>query len=315
MSKRRLAPILVILVVLLAISSAVTAQEPPKYKFVVVAHNVAVPFWAPVRKGAEDAAAMLNVEVQFTGPTDFNLPRQRDILQAAIASGVDGIATTMPDTEAFDDIVQEALAAGIPILAFNADDDNGRLAYIGQDNYEAGRAMGRNIIELLPDGGHLLLTLHTAGHLSLEERMAGLRETLDAAGNFTYDVIATTTDLVRATSLVASYYEGHPETVGMFGVEDIAGSAFAQFIDQAGLKGKVFCGGFDLVPDIMLAIKDGRCQFTIDQQPYLQGFQSVLQLYLYKEYALAPTDINTGIAAVKADTVDLVMELAEQGYR
>ncbi len=315
MFKRAMVPVSLVLLALLVTATVITAQEGPRYRFILVAHNVSVPFWVPVRKGAEDAGELLGVDVQFTGPTDFNLPRQRDILQAAIASGVDGIGTTMPDTEAFDDIVDDALAAGIPIIAFNADDDNARMAYIGQDNYEAGRAMGRHIIELLPDGGHLLLAMHTAGHLSLEERMAGLREVLDEAGNFTYDVIATTTDLVRATSLVASYYEGHPDTVGMFGVDDIVGSAFAQFIDQADLAGEVFCGGFDLVPDIMLAIADGRCQFTIDQQPYLQGFQTVVQLYLYNEYGLAPTDINTGIAAVTASDVERVMELAEQGYR
>ncbi|GAB4431229.1 MAG: sugar ABC transporter substrate-binding protein [Anaerolineae bacterium] len=302
-----------LVLVVASVPPAIAQEETPT--FVIVAHNISVPFWVPVRKGAEDAGQLLGVEVQFTGPTDFNLPRQRDIIQAAIAAGVDGIGTTMPDQEAFDDLVDEALAAGIPIMAFNADDANNRMAYVGQNNVEAGRAMARKIIELLPDGGHVMLAIHTAGHLSLEERMSGVREVLDEAGNFTYDVVATTTDLVRATTLVASYYEGHTDTVGMFSVDDIGGSAIAQFIDQAERAGEIFCGGFDLVPEVMLAIQDGRCQFTIDQQPYLQGFQTVMQLYLYNKYKLSPTDVNTGIAAVEADTIEEVMALAEEGYR
>lgn len=306
---------LLVALLMLSVAPSATAQESKPLKFVIVAHNIAVPFWVPVRQGAEDAGKLLGVEVQFTGPSDFNLPRQRDILQAAIASGVDGIGTTMPDTEAFDDIVDEALARGIPIIAFNADDPNRRMAYIGQDNVEAGRAMGRKILELLPDGGQVLLAIHTPGHLSLEQRLSGIKEVLDQAGNIKYDVVATTTDLVRATTLIDSYYQGHQDTVGMFSVDDIGGSAIAQFVDQAGLKGKVVCGGFDLVPEIMLAIADGRCQFTVDQQPYLQGFQTVIQLYLYNRYKLSPTDINTGIATVGADTIEEVMKLAEQGYR
>jgi simple sugar transport system substrate-binding protein len=313
--RNRFALVLGVLIALLLLGGAVTAQESQEpLQFVVVAHNISVPFWAPVRQGAEDAAAALGVEVQFTGPNDFNLPRQRDIIQAAIAQGVDGIATTMPDAEAFDDIVDEALAAGIPIVAFNADDPNNRLAYIGQDNVEAGRAMGRQIVALVQPGERVLLAIHTAGHLSLEQRLSGVQEVLDEAG-IPYEVIATTTDLVRATTLVGSFLEGNPDIKGMFSVDDIGGSAIAQVLDQQGLGGQVFCGGFDLVPDVMLAISDGRCQFTIDQQPYLQGFQSVVQLYLYNLYKLSPTDVNTGIAAVKADTIEEVMALAEQGYR
>jgi simple sugar transport system substrate-binding protein len=56
-------------------------------------------------------------------------------------------------------------------------------------------------------------------------------------------------------------------------------------------------------------------QFTIDQQPYLQGFQGVMELYLYKMYAITPCDINTGIAPVTAESVKAVKDLAKKGYR
>lgn len=308
------------LVVLLAMAFSfpfgkVQAAEE-NFKFVVVSHAIAVPFFVPVRKGVEEAGEIFGVDVQFTGPPDFNIPRQIDFIKAAIAAGADGIGTTMPDAEAFNDVVQEAMAQGIPVIALNADaPKSGRLAYIGQGNYDAGRSMGNEVVKLLPDGGHVMLGIHTAGAFNLEERIKGVKDVLDAAGKFTYDVVATTTDMVRATSLISSYYQGHPDTKGMFGVEDITGSAIAQVIDKDGLKGKVVAGGFDLVSDILMAIKDGRMQFTIDQQPYLQGFQTVVQLYLLKKYQLSPTDVNTGIAPVTAENIDKVIDLAEKGYR
>jgi simple sugar transport system substrate-binding protein len=175
--------------------------------------------------------------------------------------------------------------------------------------------MGKEITRLLPTGGDVLLCAHTAGAFNLEERLRGTREVLQQAGNFKVQVLVTTTDLVKANSLIASHFQGHPETKGFFGVDDITGSAIAQVIEREGLKSKVMGGGFDLVPDVMNAIKGGIMQFTIDQQPYLQGFNTVMQLYLLKKYQLAPTDVNTGVAPITAANVEKVMKLAEEGYR
>lgn len=293
-------------------------REPdqPQYKFVVVSHATAVPFFVPVRKGVEEAGRLLGVDAAFTGPPGFDVSRQVEFIQAAIAAGVDGIGTTMPNADAFNDVVAEAKARGIPVVALNADAPaSGRLAYIGQGNFEAGQSMGREIRKLLPDGGHVLLCTHTAGAFNLEERLRGVQDVLQTAHGFTTHVLATTTDLVKASSLIASYCQGHPETRGCFGVDDITGSAIAQVIDREGWEGKVYGGGFDLVPDVMQAIRRGTMQFTIDQQPYLQGFQTVMQLYLLKRFQLAPTDVNTGVAPITADNVEAVMQLASEGYR
>lgn len=296
--------------------AAVARPEGRPYKFVVVSHATAVPFFVPVRKGVEEAGALLGVDATFTGPAGFDVSRQVEFIQAAIAGGADGIGTTMPNPDAFNDVVAEAFARGIPVVALNADAPaSGRLAYIGQGNFEAGQSMGREIRKLMPEGGRVLLCTHTAGAFNLEERVRGVRSVLEEAGGFKIHVLATTTDLVKASSLIASYCQGNPDTRGCFGVDDITGSAIAQVIEREGWKGKVYGGAFDLVPDVMQAIQQGTMQFTIDQQPYLQGFQTVVQLYLLKRFQLQPTDINTGVAAITAANVDAVMRLAAEGYR
>ncbi|MFO1499334.1 MAG: substrate-binding domain-containing protein, partial [Verrucomicrobiota bacterium] len=217
-----------------------TAAATKPYRFVVVSHATAVPFFVPVRKGVEEAGKLLGVDASFTGPADFNVARQVETIKAAIASGVDGIGTTMPDPEAFNDVVGEAISKGIPVIALNADAPaSRRLAYIGQGNYEAGRSMGREVVKLLPEGGHVLLCTHTAGAFNLEERLRGIKEVLQANRQFTHQVVATTTDMVKATGLIGSYYQGHPQTKGFFGVDDITGSAIAQVIERENLKGKV----------------------------------------------------------------------------
>lgn len=308
---------LLLLAAMAAVPVARGADAPKKYKFVVITHATAVPFFVPVRKGAEEAGKALGCDVVYTGPSGFDIQKQIDYIKSAIAQKVDGIATTMPDPAAFNDVVKEAMSKGIPVIALNADAPaSGRLAYVGQGNYEAGQSMGKQIVKLLPNGGDVLLCIHTAGAENLEARIKGAKDVLDAQhGKFKYRVVATGTDMVKAVSLIGSAYQANPAVKGIFGVEDVTGAAIAQIIERDRLKGKVVGGGFDLVADILAGITKGTMQFTIDQQPYLQGYQSVVELDLLKRYSITPCDINTGIAPVTAENVKSVIALAAKGYR
>lgn len=316
MNKRTLRALTLLLVLALPSTTQVFAQAAKKLKFVVITHATAVPFFVPVRKGAEEAGKLVGADVVYTGPAGFDLQKQVEFIKSAIAQKVDGIATTMPDATAFNDVVKEAMSKGIPVVAINADaPQSGRLAYIGQGNFDAGRSMGQQILKLLPNGGDVLLTLHTAGAENLEARIKGVKDVLDAKGGFKYRVVSTGTDLVKAEGLIASAYQANHAIKGMFGVEDITGIAIGHIIERENLKGKVFGGGFDLVTETLNAIDKGYMQFTIDQQPYLQGFQGVMELWLLKTYNLTPCDVNTGIAPVTAENVKSVMSLATKGYR
>jgi simple sugar transport system substrate-binding protein len=316
MSKRTLKVPALLLVLALLPSTFLFAQAAKKFKFVVITHATAVPFFVPVRKGAEDAGKLVGADVVYTGPAGFDIQKQVEFMKSAIAQRVDGIACTLPDPTAFNDVVAEAMSKGIPVIAINADAPaSGRLAYIGQGNYEAGRSMGEQIVKLLPGGGSVILGIHTAGAENLEARIKGVKDVLDAKGGFKYRVVATGTDLVKAESLLASALQADPSVKGMFGVEDITGIAIGNIIERQRLKGKVFGGGFDLVEQELNHIENGVMQFTIDQQPYLQGFQGVMELWLNRLYSISPCDINTGIAPVTAENVKAVKDLAKKGYR
>lgn len=316
MRHARFRALLLVAASILGLLPAAAGAAAKKPKYVVITHATAVPFFVPVRKGAEDAGRAVGADVVYTGPAGFDIQKQVEFMKSAIAQKVDGIACTLPDPTAFADVVAEALSKGIPVIAINADaPKSGRLAYIGQGNYEAGRSMGEQIVKLLPQGGDVLLGIHTAGAENLEARIKGVKDVLDAKGGFKYRVVATGTDLVKAESMIGSALQADPGIKGMFGVEDVTGIAIGHIIERQKLKGKVFGGGFDLVGEILDAIEKGYMQFTIDQQPYLQGYQGVIELDLYHRFKIAPADINTGIAPVTAATVKSVKDLAAKGYR
>ena len=106
-------------------------------------------FWDIIRKGAEAAAAKDNVKYQYSADPDSG--KQATLIQSAIDAKVDGIAVTLPDPPAIAPVVQKAIDAGIPVVAFNAGigayQESGALSYFGSDESLAGETAGTRATE------------------------------------------------------------------------------------------------------------------------------------------------------------------------
>jgi simple sugar transport system substrate-binding protein len=91
----------------------------------------------------------------------------------------------------------------------------------------------------------------------------------------------------------------------MFAVDAGSTQGVAQTIQKQGLKGKVKGGGYDLTPITEQLLAAGYISFTIDQQPYLQGFLPILELYLYKasQHLSGIADVDTGLKFLDATSV------------
>jgi simple sugar transport system substrate-binding protein len=77
-------------------------------------------------------------------------------------------------------------------------------------------------------------------------------------------------------------------------------------LHEQGVRG----GGYDLLPKTLELLDQGHIDFTIDQQPYLQGFYPVMQLYLYKisDGLTGPAETNTGLLFVEQDDAAQYLE-------
>ena len=95
--------------------------ETPEWNFVFVNHVTTNPFFVPTQYGIEDASALLGTSFQWTGSETSDIPEMVDAFEAAIAGNADGIAVCLVDLEAFNDPIEQALAAGIPVVSYNAD--------------------------------------------------------------------------------------------------------------------------------------------------------------------------------------------------
>lgn len=275
----------------------------PTWKFVFVNHVTTNPFFVPTIYGIQDACKMTGCTYSWTGSETSQVNEMVNAIDTAIAANADGIATSIIDPTAFNAPIARALAAGIPVVSYNSDapagSPNKRMAYIGQNLYQAGQLLGQRILQLVPKGSHIGLFIATPGSLNIQPRMNGIIAAIKAAGNpITYDVVATGALLEQELPAVQSWYQGHKSAKGMFAVDAGSTQSLGQVMKQYNLTSQGWhAGGFDLLPLTLQLIQEGYVDFTIDQQPYQQGFYPLMELYMYKlsgglEY---PSDIETGL--------------------
>jgi simple sugar transport system substrate-binding protein len=294
----------------LARAAAAAAQLPPhpEWKFVFVNHVTTNPFFVPTQYGIADACAALSCTWQWTGSQTSVASEMVNSFNAAIAAKADAIAVSLVDAHAFNDPVQAALEAGIPVFSYNADAaGNNRLAYIGQDLFASGQALGRRIVDAVGEG-KVVGFIATPGQLNIQPRLDGAKDAIKASGkNITLDEIATGPTVNEEVSRVDAYYVGHKDVKGMFAVDAGSTMSVGKTMKKYGLHAKgVRAGGFDLLPGTLDSIAGGDLDFTIDQQPYLQGFYTVMEMAMFKLSGglSGPAEINTGLKFVTSDNVE-----------
>jgi simple sugar transport system substrate-binding protein len=286
--------------------------QTPKWKFVFVNHVTTNPFFVPTQYGAEDACKLLGLEYQWTGSVNSVVAEMVDACNTAITSKADGLALCVVDKDAFRAPVDRALDAGIPVVSYNADgarEDVGsnRLAYIGQGLFESGYALGQRALTQI-DSGSVAAFIATPGQLNIQPRIDGAQQAFrDSGKSVTFTPVATNADITQGLSIIDAYVQGHQDVSGLLAVDAGSTQSVGQVVAKYKLREKSLkvAGGFDLIPETLNSVKAGDLDYTIDQQPYLQGFLPVINLYLYKISGglLSPVQTNTGLLFVTKDNV------------
>jgi simple sugar transport system substrate-binding protein len=286
--------------------------KTPAWKYWFVNHADTNEFFTPTKYGYADAAALLGLPTpNWGGDPNSNDANMISYTNSAISAKADGIALACISNTAFTSVVSNSMNAGIPVVTYNADGiyshgvpeiGTNRLAYIGQALYLSGQAMGHQIKTLVPGGGHVAIFIATPGTGNIQPRYDGAVSVLGSS--YQVDEVATSTVDATELSTEKSYMLGHKSTLkGAFAVDSGSTANLAGALAGAGLK--IPAGGFDTDPRTLAALSAGTVNFTIFQDPYLQGFLPVLYLYLYNLSGgqLAPPDTDTGLTILNKGNV------------
>jgi simple sugar transport system substrate-binding protein len=286
-------------------------------------------FWQAVKKGFDDACGKVQADCQmiFT-QTEGSIEQQAANMQAALAGKPDVLMTSIVDNNAFTGILQEARKSGVTVIGVNVDATQGpakeaRQAFVGQDLFAAGVALGNAQIANLPKDGplHLVVGVSAPGQNWSEQRAAGIKKALEdfktanAARPIKIVRLDTGTDLAITADRVGAYLNANKDVNAYFDTGFWHAAVARVLRDRGVAPGKVLLGGFDLVPEVVQEMTAGYVQVQVDQQPYMQGFIPVMEAYLYKTVGLAPTDVNTGKALIYPDQAKAIIDLVKKGVR
>ncbi|HEU5198821.1 MAG TPA: sugar ABC transporter substrate-binding protein [Ktedonobacterales bacterium] len=277
----------------------------PQWNFIFVNHVTTNAFFTPTQYGIQDACALLGCKYQWTGSDSSDVPTMVNAFNTAISAKADGIAIAIVDAKAFDAPTQQALQAGIPVVSYNADSptptQNGRLAYIGQDLFQSGVQVGQRIVSLVKSGD-VVGFIATPGSLNIQPRIDGVKQAIaDSGAPINFVEVATGAKQEDELAAVEAYYLGHKSLKGMVAVDGGSTASVGQIMQKYNLPSQgIHAGGYDLEPITLQAVQQGFLDFTVDQQPYLQGFIPVVQLFLYKLSGglSQPAETDTGLLFV-----------------
>ncbi|MDQ4503121.1 substrate-binding domain-containing protein [Sinomonas sp. ASV322] len=285
----------------------------PKIKVALITHAAAGDtFWDIVRKGAEEAAAKDNVDLQYLN--DPEAGRQAQLVQQAIDQKVDGIAVTLATPDALKDVVKKATDAGIPVVSLNAGEDVsaqlGAFTHFGSNEKLAGEAVGTKLAQ----GGykHPICVIQQQGHVGLENRCAGVKAKVPG----TEILYVNGQDMTSVQSTATAKLQASKDADVIIGLGAPITITLLKSVTDAGSSAKV--ASFDLNAELAQDIVDGKVIFTVDQQPWLQGYMSVDALWQNKRGGFklgGGQPVLTGPTIVDKANASTVLKFAQQGVR
>ena len=259
-------------------SSAPAESTPPEaIKIGFVTHVLGNPFIQQIIDGANAAAKDLNVDLQVTGPEGGDADAQLKAVQTLVASGVQGVATSVPG-ETMSSALNEIVDSGTPIVQFNLLVTSVKAPYVGERSVESGRILGQKVVEKLGGAsatGTVIIGNCFPGFPVLENRARGVQESLKAAAGLKilgpFDVkVAANENYAAWEALLAA----NPDAKALIGLcaPDIASLGKLQ---AANASTPFVSGGYDLTAENLAEIKSGNAYVSLGQTPFMQGYLPV----------------------------------------
>jgi simple sugar transport system substrate-binding protein len=276
------------------------------------------PFWGTIQRGAQDAAKLFNVELdyQFT-PEGADINGYNDLIGTAAASKPAAMAVVVRDPDVLTENICGAKKSGIPVMAYNVS-QGGAVGdciegFIGQSFVSAGELVGNAMVVAggIKSGDLVLMPVEQPDASYATQRAEGVKKALDKAGA-KYEVIqAGAKGDAEALENMTQWLIGHKDVKAIIPLGGTPHRNALQALKDAGLDpANVAVGGFDISGPVVDGIEGGQIKVAVTQEPYIQGFQAVAELAMLLDFGIKPFSIDTGAGLVTKDNVAVVKELA-----
>jgi ABC-type sugar transport system substrate-binding protein len=257
--------------------SASPSAAAEKVKIGFVTHVKGNPFIQQIIDGANFAARDLNVDLTVSGPEGGDPAEQLALVQAAVAAGAQGVATSVPG-ESMASTLNDIVASGVPIVQFNLLVTSVKAPYVGERSVESGRILGQKVLDKLGGTsatGKVIVGNCFPGFPVLENRAKGVQESLKKAAGITilgpFDVKVAANENYAAWEALLAANQDAKALVGLC-APDIASLGKLQAANPSTM---FVSGGYDLTAENLAQIKSGDAYVSLGQTPFMQGYLPV----------------------------------------
>lgn len=279
-----------------AAAAGIPFPNAPRYRFVFVAADTTDPFYVATQYGAADASDLVGSRYEWTGSSRGDVTEMVAAIDREVARGVDGLAVALTGVAALEAPVRRALAGGVPVVGFDAKRTPGdvRLAAVGVDAAAAGRALAARIAAVAA-GRRAILFASDPGAPRARAVAASL-----AAARVAHVLVAA-----RLDGAVETWVAAHSRERALFALDRRTSRPLVRLVDEKRLGARVAVGAADMFPLTLEHVRDGSLAYTVDEEPYLQGFLPVQQLFLarFSGGLAAPVDVRIPLKLVTRASV------------
>jgi ribose transport system substrate-binding protein len=268
-----------------------------------------------IRKAAElSDSSSVDVQVIYVGPVASDGAEQARVVDDVIARKVDAIAISCDDPTACIDPINRAVAAGIPVITWDADSPQSkRFTYLGLDNLKAGHAGADLLIKAIGGMGNVAVLTGVPGALNLEERIRGFREEVDGHPNIhVIATVVTNDDINLGVQAVEDTMQANPDIKGWYfaGMWPLFADRGSMPIwENASLHKGMKTVAFDALPVELELLRDGYLSALIDQKNWFWGYQTIQIVYDHVINGKSfPDFVDLGYNIITKNNVDALIQ-------
>jgi simple sugar transport system substrate-binding protein len=296
------------------VSPALAEEKPLTIDFVSGPLNDS--FFPPLYRGAQDAAKAMGVKLNYIPISEADIEAtSAQTMQTAIAQKPDAIVVGDFVTSVVDPYIKQAVEDGIPVYVDQSGQDqwkaDGAFGFVGQQGPEVGRVAAERLAK--SGSKNILCVINVPGNPYLQAICKGLAEKAKELGVTSANLelpTADSTDQAKVSRDIGAYLQSHKGVDGIFAENAAVGTAATAAVGAAQLTGEVHVGTMEISRVALQQVQDGKIEFLVNEQPYLDGFFGVVFATLYAKYGLAPVGpVATGPSIVDKKNIDKILKV------
>ncbi len=259
-----------------------TSNPTGRPKIGFIPKLVGIPYFNACKRGAEEAAALLGLELVYNGPTETDVNKQIDLVRQWTASGefqVICIACNEPDQIA--PALREAQRRGIPVITYDADTQaDARSFFVNQGTYDdVAREMVDSLADQLTPRGEGLVGILTSSRQAPNQAQWARRIREYVTEKYPQMRLLEEAehgeDRDRGITVAKAMIGAHPDLKGIIGLTSVSVPAAAEAVRQFGKKGQIRVGGVSTPKDMRDYVKDGTVSEFVLWNPIDLGYLTV----------------------------------------